>query len=150
MTTFSCTTPPRLSIVYSSICIRISIVQDLSGFAACYGGRCVVCVQVGSILFLLTTWHSRPSSSGKLLKTARRNTGQLPSLPILGHTASPNPNTNKGEKPKPKEGRNGRKPRNRPIPGALHLQFSSACHDQLALHFLNYVNSSFVVMQEII
>jgi hypothetical protein len=72
MTTFSCTTPPRLSIVYSSICIRISIVQDLSGFAACYGGRCVVCVQVGSILFLLTTWHSRPSSSGKLLKTARR------------------------------------------------------------------------------
>ena len=75
---------------------------------ACYG-----------VWLLLTMRHIPPSSSGKLLKTARRKQINCRHCLFLAiRPASPHPNRNKGEKPKTKQGRNGRTPRNRRIPDA--------------------------------
>ena len=105
---FSCPT------ICSSICIHI--VQVLWDFAGLPAMVCACCVPTG-LWLLLTTRHIPPSSSGKLLKTARRKQINCRHCLFLAiRPASPHPNTNKGEKPKTKEGRNGRTPRNRRIP----------------------------------
>ena len=116
---FSCPT------ICSSICIHI--VQVLWDFAGLPAMVCACCVPTG-LWWLLTTRHIPPSSSGKLLKTARRKQINCRHCLFLAiRPASPHPNTNKGEKPKTKEGRNGRTPRNRRILDTPHLQFLSAC-----------------------